>query len=213
MTDTIAIARIRDLLNEATAGFWSAPDLLDYLNMSVNVAIQIGLAKLKEARKTDPSAESGLLQPLLALSASNSVTNGTQEYSLDSDYLLTDSVTYKGVTGGSLKPAILAKYPEVAKIHANSWLAFTSDHPAYYIRMSKIGFYPIPTWTGSGGYAHIYYKQPSALTNSGAEIPIKVEAHDGIVLIAYHYGLLKEKMYQEADTQYQKGVQIITSLS
>lgn len=213
MTDTVAISRIRNLLNEATAGFWSAPDLLEYLNAGISNAVQIGLSKLIEARKADPNAESGLLQPLLVLSGSNTLVSGTQEYALDADFLITNSATYKAVTGGSLKPAILAKHPEVARIHNNSWLAFTSDHPAYYIRTSKIGFYPSPTWSGASGYAHYYYKQPAVMTNTGAEIPIKLEAHDGIVLIAYHYGLLKEKMYAEADAQLQKGIQIITSVA
>lgn len=212
MTDTEAISRVRSLLNEATAGFWSAGDLVYYIDTAMNVAIQAGLAKLEEARKLDMHAESSLLQPLLVLSASSALVNGTQEYALDSDFLTTGSATYKAVTGGSLKPAIYAKHPEVARINNNSWLAYTADHPAYYIKNSKIGFYPIPTWTGSG-YAHNYYKKPTALSGSGVEIPVKVEAHDGIVLIAYHYGLLKEKMYSEADAQFQKGIQIINSIA
>lgn len=211
MTDTVAIARIRDLLNEATAGFWSATDILNYLNSAINEATQIGLSKLIEARKVDPNAESQLLQPLISI-RTGSVVSATQEYALESDYMETASVVYKAVTGGSLKPAIFAKHPEVARIHNNSWLAFTADHPAFYIRASKIGFYPTPTWSGTG-YIQYYYKQPNAMTNSGAEIPIKAEAHDGIVLIAYHYGLLKEKMFSEADMQFQKGIQIITSVA
>lgn len=208
MIQSEALARVRNLLNETTAGFWTNDQIYQYLDSGMNLAIQYSLGILEAKKSGNRYAESIILQPLHTLDSSNTTVAGTQEYNLPSDYLITDFCDYTPddrVNG--VLPCHLVDYAKMRFEVTNTYLVFTANNPAYYIRGAKIGFYPIPISGGSGAnrYNHYYYKKPTTIASGTAssEIPIKHEGHEAVIYLAVHLALQQDNRAEES-TLYQK---------
>lgn len=215
MIQSEALSRLRSLLNESTAGFYTDAELYQYLDSGMNIAIQLYLSKMEQARLEDRYKGSIALQPLHTLDASNTTSTSTQEYNLPSDYLITDYCEYD-VDGTSISryPAVLVDYNRWKFLSQNTYQGFSVTNPGYYIRADKIGLTEQITSANANAYNHYYYKKPTAITSSSAssEIPIKLETHEGIILLAFHLALLKDNRPQEAQAEYAKAMDILNKL-
>ena len=215
MIQSEALSRLRSLLNESTAGFYTDAELYQYLDSGMNIAIQLYLSKMEQARLEDRYKGSIALQPLHTLDATNTTVTSTQEYSLPSDYLITDYCEYD-VDGTALSryPAVLVDYNRWKFLSQNTYQGFSPTNPGYYIRADKIGLTEQITSGIANGYNHYYYKKPTAITSSSAssEIPIKLETHEGIILLAFHLALVKDNRPNEAQAEYVKAMDILNKL-
>lgn len=217
MLQSTALAQLRYLVNESSAGFWTDAQLYSYLDSAMNLVIDTALAKMETERLQNKYQGSILLQPLHTLDTSNTTVAGTQEYSLPSDFLVTDFCDYTPddrVNG--VLPSVLVDYNKMRFMNTNTYLVYTANNPAYYIRGAKIGFFPVPVTGGAGAnrYNHYYYKRPATIASgtAGNEIPLKLEAHEPIILLGFHYALLQDSRDNEAQAQYNKAMDIIKNL-
>lgn len=215
MIQSEALSRLRSLLNESTAGYYTDAELYQYLDSGMNIAIQLYLAKMEQARAEDKYKGSIALQPLHTLNATNTTVTNTQEYSLPADFLITDYCEYD-VDGTVLAryPAVLVDYNKFKYVSQNSFEGFSATNPGYYIRGDKLGFTETITSGIANGFIHYYYKKPTAITSSTAssEIPLKLETHEGIILLAYYLALMKDNRPQEATQEYTKAIGILSQL-
>ena len=99
MIQSEALSRLRSLLNESTAGYYTDAELYQYLDSGMNIAIQLYLAKMEQARAEDKYKGSIALQPLQTLASTNTTTTNVQEYALPTDFLITDYCEY-AIDGG-----------------------------------------------------------------------------------------------------------------
>lgn len=215
MIQSEALSRLRSLLNESTAGFYTDAELYQYLDSGMNIAIQLYLSKMEQARLEDKYKGSIALQPLHTLNATNTTVTTIQEYSLPADFLITDYCEY-GVDGTVLTryPAVLIDYSTFKFLNQNSFQGFSTTNPGYYIRGDKLGFTELITSGSANGFMHYYYKKPTAITSGSAssEIPIKLETHEGIILLAFHLALVKDNKPNEAQAEYAKAMDILNKL-
>lgn len=218
MIQSEALSRTRDLLNEASAGFWTDTQLYQYLDSAMNITIQYYLAKLETLREQDKFSRSIALEPLSTLHSSHATVTGTQEYALPTapDYLIWDYVDYSSGGTRPLTTTSYIKFSEGKFENVNAYTAFSTANSAFYIRGTMIGFFPIPTsGSSSDGYDLYYYKKPTAITVSSAssEIPLKVETHEGIILIAVSLALAQNNQYEEGQLFYKQGMSILQPLN
>lgn len=217
MTQAEALSRVRNLLHETAAGFWLDSQIYQYLDSGLHLAVQYGLGVLEKKKQKDKFAQSIILQPLHTLDSSTTTVAGTQEYSLASDFLITDFCEYTPDDRvNAMLPCVLIDYAKMRHQNMNPYLLFTATNPAYYIRSTKIGFYPIPVTGGAGSnrYNHYYYKQPSTISSgtSGSEIPLKLEAHEAIVHYAMALALIEDSRANEAELQNKYALEILSRL-
>lgn len=216
MIQSEALSRLRSLLNESTAGYYTDAELYQYLDSGMNIAIQLYLAKMEQARADDKYKGSIALQPLQTLASTNTTTTNVQEYALPTDFLITDYCEY-AIDGGrayEIYPAVLVDYNRWKFLSQNTYQGFSATNPGYYIRGSNLGFTQAIVAGGALCYAHYYYKKPTAITSSSAssEIPIKLETHEGIILLAFHLALVKDNRPNEAQAEYAKAMDILNKL-
>lgn len=216
MIQSEALSRLRSLLNESTAGFYTDAELYQYLDSGMNIAIQLYLSKMEQARAEDKYKGSIALQPLHTLDPTNTTATGVQEYSLPADFLITDYCEY-AIDGGraqDIYPAVLVDYSVYKFLNQNSFQSFSATNPGYYIRGSNLGLTQPIVLGGALCYKHYYYKKPTAITSGSAssEIPIKLETHEGIILLAFHLALVKDNKPNEAQAEYAKAMDILNKL-
>lgn len=217
MTQSEAKTRLRNLVNEATAGFYSDTQMYAFLDSGVRQAIVLALAKLENKRKESRYARSAVLEPLHTLDTSNTTTTTTGgnrvEYSLPSDYLMTEycelDVDDRDAEGKY--PCVLIDYSLYKHNDQNSFLRFTYTAPAYYIRADKIGFCVDILHGSANMYSHYYYKSPSAVAGSG-DLPLRVEAHEAILKFALADALVMDDRTQEAEIHRNWAIQMMNQL-
>lgn len=201
MLQSEALSKVRNMLNEANAGFYSDNNLYSFMDSAMNIAIEIIITKLEQMKKENMYYGSLVLTPLNTLDSNHTLTNGTSEYSLPANFLYTDYCDFYGI------PADYVEFKEGNIDQQNTYTAWTIDNPAYYIRGTKLGFFPTPPSTSVTGYNHYYYKIPTAISSGTAssEIPLKSESHEAIVRITYGLALIKDNKPNEAQQAIESG--------
>lgn len=212
MTSAVFVARMRAILNEATAGFFSdTTDLYPFADGSQNFAIQLGLTKERMSRASGVDYKSPLLIPLITLDTLNTTTVGAgfQEYSLPSAFLDIHYAEYRYSTNDVTQryPCAIVDFSEAAKRGVNAY-AVSGKSPLVYIRAEKIGFQPQPLAAVASYYQHYYYAQPT-LVASGVEFALREEAHEAMMLIAVSFALGKDG---KASDFFEKGLRILEGL-
>lgn len=214
MLQSEALSRLRSLLNEATAGFYTDAELYQFLDSGMNMAIELYLGKMEQARMQEKYAGSIALQPLNVANSTTTTVTSTQEYALPADFLITDSCEYAPTYTDTKYPAQLVDFSRWKFLKLNSFETNSVTNPGYYIRGSYLGFTETITSGGANGMLHYYYKKPTAITSATAssEIPLKLETHEGIVLLAFHLALIKDNRPAEAQSEYSKAMDILNKL-
>jgi len=190
MTQTEALARLRMIVDESSAGKWADTELYDCLDAGQNKVIQLGLTK--ELMGRADKYKSPVLIPLITLDPLNTTTisAGYDEYALPSDYLATNVATYSVSTGGTQYPCIIKDFSEAVIAELNTF-EVDFKKPFVYSRAEKLGFIPQPSGAGANNYTHYYYKQP-AVVASGQDFTLREETHESIIEYGAYYALTKD---------------------
>lgn len=216
MTIATGLARLRALLNEPTEQFWTDTILYSYLDMAQNLITDALIQKTYELRRTrSDDYRSQTLEGLVATDSTNTTITGTREYSLPTNFLMTDHCSYVADERTySVVPAKLEPYNTVIWKEQNPFMAPSIPFPSYYIRGSKIGFSPVPVHGTANGYLHYYYMKPllASSDNSASEFSLNHTAHEPIVIVAYAFALRQDARIQESDAQMQLALSIIKTL-
>lgn len=204
MTILTAKNNLRNLLDETIAGYYSDDQLYTYLDMSQMIIAELLITRLAEIRKSgnDPNFRLQVLEGLITTDPSNATAIGTtyQEYNLPSDFLFTDYAEYSSLGDTVKYPAILLPYGQLVFREGNTFWRSNSKAPSYYIRGSKIGFFPQPSGSGANNYLHHYYKRPLTASsgNSASSFSLGEGIHDAIVQMALSMALKQDDRYQES---------------
>lgn len=210
-----SLARLRILLNESTAGFYTDTQLYQLLDSGQNLVVDFCLAKSQSLRNNDMSNEIKVFEPLSLLDTSNTTVTGTREYSLQTDYLVTQYCSYQvDDRSGSKYPAKQTTFHEALWKESNTYATANDRYPAYYIRAGKIGFSPNCVHGGPSMYEHYYYKKPTTIVsgNASSEITLRVDAHEAIIFFAYSLAMTMDEQHNEANLYFEKAIQIINNI-
>lgn len=209
------LALFKGGLNEASDGFWTAAtNLYPYLAAGQNEAITILLGIEDTRKKTDGKHyRHPELAPLVTLDTLNTTTTGSSEveYNLPSDFLATYRARYSNLNTGNIYEATLFPYEEIKRTEIDFYGKASTTKPKYYIRASKIGFFPQPSGGRANGYEHHYYKDPSDIA-SGVEATLKPRTHTAIVEYALYKAWTQDGQPERAQMHYKNFINILTTL-
>lgn len=213
MTQTEALARVRQILNETTAGFFADNTIYDYLDSAQNRVIQIGIGYQRGYKLREPYYECFFLKPLISLDASNTTTVGSdyQEYALPAGFIDTYRASYSASNGGTEYSCALLSFSEAVAKSGNTYAQASITKPVYYIKAEKIGFFPQPSGAGANNYAHYYYAQPSTVA-SGQDFTLREETHEAIIEYALYLAYSQDKNDQLAQLHLKEFQEIINKL-
>lgn len=206
MTIAEATARHRSIIDETgvTTGYVDdTNDLLKWFDSGENELIQFVI-------KNNP--DSDILAPIVALDPLNTTTIGSsrQEYNLPSDFNKTYRASYNYAgTGTGIYPCTKFTFDEVLNRENNDFEKATADSPVYYIKGSKIGFYPQPIGAAANMYEHFYFKQKTAISTAFTLVPL---THEPIVWYAVAMYFLKDGQNENALTYLKKFYEGIAGL-
>lgn len=215
MTQSAALLRLRALLNETSAGFWTDTQLYAYLDMAQGMVVEFLVTKTYESRRAgDDFYRNNVLEPLSTLDSSNTTSTSVREYTLPTDFLMTDYCEYYPTLVRPLVKARLDSFNSIMWKEQNVFLIPTAAYPSYYIRGNKIGFSPVPTSGGATSYLHYYYKRPTEIAAGTAsnEIPIGQAGHEAVVISAFALALKQDGKSQESELEIQTAYSIIKNL-
>lgn len=195
MTSAEALARVRTLLDEASAGFWTDNEIYSALTDGQNEVITIKLNEFRVKSKFDLNTP--LPDSLRALVTS---TTGTGTTSLAADYLHYVNV-YTSTT-----PVYVRDF-NFNRSHSsmNTYLASSSSTPYCYFNATQIVFETSVSWTLD------YLKQPADIA-SGANPPtLEDKAMNAVIQYAFAL-LLKKDKDPRADGEFAIFLQLVKNL-
>jgi len=207
MTIANAYLKLKAILDEATASFWTSANLHHYLS-SGQTQVTLTLLKIEDTiRKTDGNYRHPDLAVLINY-ADLALASPTATYNLPTGHLRTLSaeVKYTGVTQAWASEVSLA---QLGHLRNNTYSIPTVTDPVFYIIGSTIGFFPIPD-AGSGTVTsgHRYYKQPVEVTPS-VEFILEDNLHEAIIEYAAYLAFEQDSETQEAQLHLQNFLSMI----
>lgn len=121
-----------------------------------------------------------------------------QEYTLPSDYYFTLYAEYCNNGNRERKMATLFPFLGAIARTKNPFTAFNYNgtlclNPTYYIKKTKIGFFPQPSVGGLDNYKHYYIKIPVNLVTAPVNTPLEGSESYWEVVIAYALSLAQIK--------------------
>ncbi|RMG43484.1 MAG: hypothetical protein D6732_00040 [Methanobacteriota archaeon] len=212
MTSAEMLARVRTLLDEASAGLWSDSEIYSALSDGQRAIVQSVLAIYKVKKGDLPK----VLAPLVTYAAGALTSAGNPNATLPSDFLYHLNVEYDP-TGSSQKPCIVVDQKEEGRILRNNTYYSASNTDAFYLAYYDVDtsgnyiFHFDPTNSTTGAYAIRYIKTPTDI--DGSTNPILPEiAHNAIVQYAFAELLAKDEKYTEANYEFRKFTQQLSQL-
>ena len=200
MTSTEMLSRLRGLLDEATAGFWTDAQLYQYLDSAQNEIISKLLDKQKKLRLAmGQDYEIETLKPLIKLSTTNiSATSNAITISI-SDLIEIYRVEIYNSTANLILPLTYIGMEQLKKKNYNTYTAHSYDsstttgnvYCAYYqgtvLTSFTNGSFPYNV-SGSGGTKIdrmnvYYYSQPTAVS-AGQNYTLPTNTHEAGILLA-----------------------------
>lgn len=194
MTSALMLSRLRTLLDEASASFWTDDECYRALSDGQREVVNIVF-------NNNPNSQ--LLKALLKTATGSDTT--TSNITLPSDFKEFVTVTYSSTTTADQYPCrIIAYDKEFLDNEYNSYLSATIQTPVVYLR-------PFSTATGrkiffSPSSAHcdytiIYLTQPTEIDGSTNPI-VPADMQEAIILYAFSFLLRKDMRPAEADGAY-----------
>lgn len=207
MTTAEMLSRVRILLEEATASFWSDNEIYSALTDGQNEAIRLKYSIYKSKVKVNPRESiPEVLRPLIK---DETGTIGLSENTLTipSDLMFLISVRYDPA-GSNLRPCYQRGMSMLSYFDSdNQYLKDSTAFKSYFFHLDKSEIVFETTVTASpGSYGWTYLKKPADIA-SGVDPTIKSEYHDAVVMFAYAKMLLKDQRVDEANAAYNKFIQ------
>lgn len=189
MTTALMLARLRTLLDESSAGFYTDVEAYAALSDGQRQVVDILFAKSKKH---------SLLKTLLK-TASGSNTN-CSGITLPTDFKEFVNAKYASVTAATQNPCNVVDYDEIfLRDKDNTYLTPIRATPVVYLNATTglrlIYFEPT---SANGDYAIVYLKQPTEIA-AGTEPILSGETHEAIIMYAFSFLLRKELRQAEAD--------------
>jgi hypothetical protein len=203
MTSANLLSRLRTLLDESSAGFWTDNEcyaaLSDGQNEIVNILFQ-----------RDPYN-----QALKTLWKEVSITGGSnQTISIPSDFKEIINAEIAITTGETKKACKKINYDDLHLQNSeNSYLKPIIASPVIYVKSTtslgrKIYFEPS---SASSDYTIVYLTQPIGITNI-AQPTLPLETQESMIVYAFSFLLRKDLRQAEADSAYKLFLDMVGKL-
>lgn len=202
MTSALMLSRLRTLLDESEAGFWTDDEayraLSDGQNEIVNIIFQ-----------RDPNSR--ILKTLWKTKSGTGVSN---QAILITDFKELLNAKLAVTTGDDLKPCKVVEYNELFLHNKdNSYLNPIVASPVVYVSAStSLGrlVYFEPS-SASSDYTILYITQPTEL-NGATQPLLPVEAQEAMIIYAFSFLLRKDLRQAEADSAYKLFLDMVNKL-
>lgn len=194
MTRTEMLARVRTLLDEASASFWTDAEIYSALTDGQQEAANYFYSMYEKLKQVNPLI--GLphtLEPLYTLTTSTTI-NGLVNNPSNYWHLILATYAYNG--GTSYNCRIQPLSPALLYDLDNTYLVASTTSPTVY-QVSSTQFLFLPTASGTANYALGYIVKPTAISSSVDPV-LPVLAHTAIVHYATAQMLFKDQRPQEA---------------
>jgi hypothetical protein len=203
MTSTEMLARVRSLLDEASASFWSDSEIYSALTDGQQSIANYfyNLYILRSSEKQDVPIPK-VLEKLYTASSGTTATSNVAKPSgywhlISAKYAYDDTIKYNC----RIEKISSATFSNLD----NTYLSATNTSPVIYedYSASSVDFYFSPPPNVTAGYKIYYLKFPSAISGS-SEPSLDVLVHDAIVDYAMFKLLMKDQRPNEAQVYLQK---------
>lgn len=190
MTSALMLARLRTLLDEASASFWTDAEIYSALSDGQREVVDILFAK---GRKHN------LLKPLLKTATGSDTTSSG--ITLPTDFKEFINASYTTLTTEDQIPCNVVDYDEIfLRDKDNTYLTPIRATPVVYLKATTglrlIYFEPTSSHCD---YSIVYLKQPTEIDVSTQPI-LSPETHESIIMYAYSFLLRKDMRPAEADS-------------
>lgn len=230
MTSTAMLAKLRALLDEASAGFWTDAQLYIYLDSAQSAIITELLAKQRQMKVAKgESFEVETLKPLIKKGGAITLISASNSIALTS---LTDIIEvyavelYNSVANVKLPLTKIGLYDLRTRV-ANTYTGHIFDTATnlgqvyYAVYQGAIltsfvdGALPYASTVFTNAALNrcdvFYYGQPTAVA-AGQNYILPSETHEAGILIAGALAKYQDGKKQEGDIFYQQGIQSIANL-
>jgi len=211
MTAATMLSRVRTLLDESSAGYWTDNEIYAALADGQNEVINILLTRYKST--------GNLPKPLTYIIKDYYDATVTSDgYEIEDDVLEIMNVMYAAQTDGTTEyPAVIKEYSYgVEENEDNGYLSATYTRPICYIKGQISSPYPRllivkpdPDDTNKGVVRMSVVYRPENIA-SGKEPTLPEETHNAIVHYAVFDLLMKEERAEEAMVQNKKFTELVS---
>lgn len=219
MTTAQALATIRNLLNESSAGFFTDAQCYDFLSRAQDDVVSILIQKWRQTQNTPLQYFPIPLEPLIS-TADVAPTSTNNYISLSSYTTLIEVFHCEFYKTGVARRLVLTRLPlpEMLKIkgnvyHGSSYVALSYVGQIYYtiygstLMMSEATF-DTTDWTGF----RIYYWVSPTQVASAQELQVSDEAHPAIIKLAMFYALTQDGQHNKAHNYLEQALKFTTNL-
>ena len=205
MTYTEMLARVRTLLDEASASFWTDTEVYAALTDGQQEVANyfLNIYKIKSSQNLNAL----LPQPLESLVKSEIDTTATSGITKPSDYwhLISAKYAYTGGLTGTYYNCRIERVSATRDFNLqNTYLTASNTYPTVYEAYSgsdlMLFFSPLPS--GTAAYNITYVSTPTAINGSTSPI-LPVQTHSAIVHWGVAQMLFKDQRPQEAQLHLQ----------
>lgn len=221
MTTANLLLRLRNLLNEASAGFYTDAQLYAYLDSAQNFIIQNLLCRQNALKDTMAYFEYKTLKTVLKQGTISTTTANSYSLSSLTDFIQLQSIEIYNASPERCLQTTEVPYMKLQYLKTNTYQGHTynsSDKTGqvyYSLRGTTIQTSFSDSNFPNSDYATLrvnYYYQPSAIA-SGVEATLEDHTHESIINLAFSYALKQDGRTQEAFAQEQLALQTINTFN
>ena len=200
MTSVQQLARIRTLLDEATASMWTDAEsysaLADAQNEIINILLSVYKAKLK-ADKNAPL-------PYELESVLNDDTATATPMTVPTSFVALISATYDHNGSGGEKPCYIVDLPMIGFTEDNTYLIADEFSPSVYLKTATdtLKIYFLPASSGTPAMTVHFIKTPTDIA-SGQNPTLPATTHNAMIFWATAFLLFKDGRPNEANNMMQ----------
>ena len=198
MTSANMLSRVRTLLDESSASFFSDSEIYSALADGQRELFTIALLVRKNGELPE------ILRPCVATAQGTiSIGQSTVNISGLTNFADIINVSYNSASSSTLYPALRRELTEKTPAEKNNtYLVGTAGKDFYYsVSATQIVFETAAT--GTAGYSITYLSTPSDIA-SGTQPTLPDFSHNAIVQYAFAFILRKDQREQEAQVEFAK---------
>lgn len=217
MTSANLLARLRTLLDEASASYWTDTEAYAALADGQNAVVTIALGVLRASRMAKPNGDVALpfvLKPLYAVQT-GTVASGQSAATLTGNVLEVLWVTYNSATGTPLYPVRIRHNSYASQFQkANTYLVASTTTNEYYAQITNLTTITFETASTNNAAAYNVGLLSQATDIASGQNPVLPdEAVPAILMFAFARLLNKDQRLEEAVEAFKEFVSLAQGVS
>lgn len=209
MTSVQMLSRVRDLLDENSASFWSDANIYVYLSEAQRQLTNIALKLYQAKRDIMPNTPiPDVLRPLITVVVNLAFgSTGTSTVALPSDYLSDIHVEYDDNASSPIPAFRVGENQNRYFNQNNSFLKSTQAQYTYWVDGANLNFGTAVS--GTGAYRLTYLKQPTEINATPTNPILPSYTHEALCQYAVAEGYKRDKSFNESQLFYNQFLALI----